>query len=134
MPFFGAGCCLLLYFLSQSLLAYLVPVALMLFGLGFVFPSSTTLAMEKGRKYAGIASSVVGGLGYLAGGLAAPLVGIGDIKLASFSWSFVFLLAGLLLIFFCDTENETLDRFRDKALKEKSRLGESGIFLYLKFL
>ena len=102
LAFFGAGCCLLLYFLSQSLLAYLVPVALMLFGLGFVFPSSTTLAMEKGRKYAGIASSVVGGLGYLAGGLAAPLVGIGDIKLASFSWSFVFLLAGLLLIFFCD--------------------------------
>jgi DHA1 family bicyclomycin/chloramphenicol resistance-like MFS transporter len=74
----------------------------MLFGLGFMFPSSTTLAMEKGRKYAGIASSVVGGLGYLAGGLAAPLVGIGDIKLASFSWSFVFLLAGLLIIFFCD--------------------------------
>ena len=102
LAFFGAGCCLLLYFLSQSLLTYLVPVALMLFGLGFVFPSSTTLAMEKGRKYAGIASSVVGGLGYLAGGLAAPLVGIGDIKLASFSWSFVFLLAGLLLIFFCD--------------------------------
>lgn len=102
LAFFGAACCLLLYFLSQSLLAYLVPVALMLFGLGFMFPSSTTLAMEKGRKYAGIASSVVGGLGYLAGGLAAPLVGIGDIKLASFSWSFVFLLAGLLLIFFCD--------------------------------
>lgn len=97
----GSTCSLIFYCFSSSFLGYLFPIAMMLFGLGFMFTSSTTLAMDSGRKFAGIASSVIGGLGYLTGGLASPLVGIGDIKLASFGWSFVFLLASVLLILFC---------------------------------
>lgn len=104
----GSTCSLIFCCLSSSFFGYLIPIAMMLFGLGFMFTSSTTLAMESGRKFAGIASSVIGALGYLAGGLAAPLVGMGDIKLASFGWSFVFLLAGVLLIFFCNREKVKL--------------------------
>lgn len=104
----GSTCCLIFYCLSSSFFGYIIPIAVMLLGLGFMFPSSTTLAMESGRKFAGIASSVIGGLGYLAGGLAAPLVGMGDIKLASFAWSFVFLLSGVLLIVFCNRRNREL--------------------------
>lgn len=104
----GSTCCLIFYCLSSSFFGYIIPVAVMLLGLGFMFPSSTTLAMESGRKFAGIASSVIGALGYLAGGLAAPLVGMGDIKLVSFAWSFVFLLSGVLLIVFCNRRNREL--------------------------
>ena len=52
---------------------------LMLFFLGFIFPSVTALGMESGRKAVGAASAVLGAIGFAFGGLVSPLVGIGDL-------------------------------------------------------
>lgn len=47
--------------------------------LGLTFTSSNTLAMDSERENAGTASALLGALGFLAGGLVSPLVGMGDI-------------------------------------------------------
>lgn len=49
-----------------------------LFSLGFCFTSSTTLAMDRGRKYAGSASALLGAVSFAFGGMVSPLVGIGN--------------------------------------------------------
>lgn len=51
----------------------------MVFSLGLIFTVSNTLAMNEGRQAAGAASALLGIVGYLFGGVAAPLVGLGDI-------------------------------------------------------
>ena len=50
---------------------------------GAVCTGSTTLAMEAGRENAGIASAFFGAIGYMVGGVASPLVGLGDIFVTS---------------------------------------------------
>ena len=51
----------------------------MLFCMGMVFSASNTLAMNEGRYNAGEASAILGIYGYVLGGLASPLVGIGNV-------------------------------------------------------
>lgn len=51
----------------------------LLFGMGMTFTSTTALAMEAQRANAGTASALLGALGFAAGGIVSPLVGIGDI-------------------------------------------------------
>lgn len=51
----------------------------MIFALGMIFTVSNTLAMNEGRNAAGAASALLGIVGYIFGGIAAPLVGLGDI-------------------------------------------------------
>lgn len=51
----------------------------MIFALGMIFTVSNTLAMNEGRNAAGTASALLGIVGYIFGGIAAPLVGLGDI-------------------------------------------------------
>lgn len=46
--------------------------------LGLTFTASNTLAMDAGRENAGTASALLGALGFAAGGLVSPLVGIGN--------------------------------------------------------
>lgn len=46
---------------------------------GFIFTSTSTLAMDAGRKYIGAASAVFGATGFLFGGIVSPLVGFGKI-------------------------------------------------------
>lgn len=46
---------------------------------GMIFASANTLAMNEGRANAGEASAVLGISGYIIGGIASPLVGLGDI-------------------------------------------------------
>lgn len=46
---------------------------------GMTYPSSTTLALETNRANAGTASSLLGAMAFLMGGLISPLVGIGNI-------------------------------------------------------
>ena len=46
---------------------------------GAMCTSSTTLAMDSERKNAGIASAFFGAVGYVAGGITSPLVGIGSV-------------------------------------------------------
>lgn len=50
-----------------------------LFGLGLIFSTTNTLAMNEGRTNAGEASAILGVAGYVVGALVSPLVGLGNI-------------------------------------------------------
>lgn len=69
----------------------------MLFGLGLIFSTTNTLAMNEGRSAAGEASSILGIAGYVVGATVSPLVGMGNI-LHSTAIAFV-VLALLTAIF-----------------------------------
>lgn len=88
--FFGMAC----------FIVYEIPVFIMLFGIGLVLTGSTSQAMNLGRECAGAASAVIGGIGYIAGGLVSPLVSYGNICLTSFLWCACFLLMGAFIIAF----------------------------------
>ena len=51
-------------------------LAVVVAGMGFVIPSATVLAQEAGRRSAGTAASLSGGLSFLVGALATPLTGV----------------------------------------------------------
>lgn len=55
----------------------------MLIFAGYIFTSSTTLAMDEGREYIGAASAIFGATGFLFGGIVSPLVGLGNIMTTS---------------------------------------------------
>ena len=63
----------------DSFISYELTMLLIVLGLGLVFSSSTTLAMEEGRQSPGSASAIFGAVGFLFGGIVSPLVGIGEI-------------------------------------------------------
>ena len=63
----------------KSLLLFEVCIAVMLFGLGMIFTTTNTLAMNEGRNSAGEASSILGVSGYIFGAIVSPLVGLGNI-------------------------------------------------------
>lgn len=62
-----------------SFIGFEVLTFLMLVSVGFIFTSSTTLAMDEGRAYVGAASAIFGATGFLFGGIVSPLVGMGHI-------------------------------------------------------
>lgn len=68
----------------------------MLFCLGMIFTVSNTLAMNEGRNFAGIASAVLGIVGYVFGAIASPLVGHGNI-LHSTAVTFIVITAIVLI-------------------------------------
>lgn len=70
---------------------------LMLFFMGMVLPTVTTIAMDSLRDKAGVASAVFGSSGFVAGAVASPLVGIGNILVSS---SFVFIIGSFLCMLF----------------------------------
>lgn len=78
-------------------IAYEIPTFVMLFGIGLVLTGATSRAMSLGRSCAGAASAVIGGIGYIAGGLVSPLVSYGDIRTTSFAWCAAFMLAALAI-------------------------------------
>lgn len=82
----------------SSFIIYEIPTFLMLFGIGLVLTGSTSQAMNLGRNCAGTASAVIGGIGYIAGGLTSPLVSYGSITISSFLWCACFLLSGTAII------------------------------------
>jgi DHA1 family bicyclomycin/chloramphenicol resistance-like MFS transporter len=53
-----------------------VPLAVMTFGLGAYLPSNAAIAQREGRRYAGAAAALSGGLPFLAGALTTPLTGL----------------------------------------------------------
>lgn len=67
-----------LYFV-KSIWLFEVCIAVMLFGLGMIFTTTNTLAMNEGRNSAGEASSLLGVSGYVFGAIVSPLVGLGNI-------------------------------------------------------
>lgn len=58
--------------------AYEILLVGLMFFVGLAFPPSMGLAMEYGREYSGSTSAILGALCFLAGGLASPLVGLGN--------------------------------------------------------
>lgn len=81
----------------ESFWCYEILIWFILFALGLIFPSVTTLAMNQGRIAIGASSAIVGAAGFIAGGIVAPISGLGAILFIS---SLVILGAGILIIFF----------------------------------
>lgn len=73
-----AGVAPVLWFV-HSLVLFEVLIVVVMFGLGLIFTSANTLAMNEGRFKAGEASSVLGVAGYVVGAVVSPLVGVGNI-------------------------------------------------------
>lgn len=55
----------------------------MLFCLGFILPTSTTLALDMERDNSGSASAVIGFMPFLFGGIVSPLAGAGDMVVST---------------------------------------------------
>lgn len=51
--------------------------------LGLTFTASNTLAMDSERKNAGMASALLGALGFAFGGIVSPIVGLGNIMVST---------------------------------------------------
>ncbi len=60
---------------------------------GLILAPSTAIAMNAARKQAGLASAVLGAAGFLAGGIASPIVGLGNIQITT---GIVFITSALL--------------------------------------
>ncbi len=71
--------------IGGGIAGYETLVFLILFCVGILFPSATTLAMSEGKEMIGWASAFVGATGFLFGGLVTPLVGMGDIQASTFT-------------------------------------------------
>lgn len=63
----------------HSIWIFEICAVVLLFGLGLIFSTTNTLAMNEGRSKAGEASSILGIAGYVVGAVVSPLVGVGDI-------------------------------------------------------
>lgn len=63
----------------HNLIVFDLFAVIMLFGLGLIFSTTNTLAMNEGRQQAGEASSILGISGYVVGAAVSPLVGLGNI-------------------------------------------------------
>ena len=72
----GQGVCL---YLVDNVWVYEAWNVCIIFCIGMIFTVSNTLAMNEGRLYAGDASALLGFIGYVFGGIASPLVGLGDV-------------------------------------------------------
>lgn len=70
-------------------------IIVMVIGLGLIFTSANTLAMNEGRGRAGEASSVLGIAGYIVGAVVSPLVGFGNIM---HSTAIVFVVLAILVL------------------------------------
>lgn len=70
-------------FLFGSVLAVEAALVVMLFFLGLILPSSTTLALELERNSSGNASAVLGFLMFFFGGGVSPLTGMGNMLYAT---------------------------------------------------
>ena len=70
---------------------------LMLVSVGFTLTASTTLALDCAREEAGTASALFGAVGFVAGGVVSPLVGMGSIMHSS---AITFVTAAVLALAF----------------------------------
>lgn len=97
---------------GNNFFVYEIPAILFQFGMGLVLTGATARAMNLGRERAGAASAVIGGIGYIAGGVVSPLAGIGDIVITSLALCCGFLFIGAIVVLrqkSADTEPERAD-------------------------
>lgn len=76
--FLFLGCAVAATFIAGSVRAVEAALLIMLFFLGLILPSSTTLALELERNNSGNASAVMGFMMFLFGGVLSPLTGLGN--------------------------------------------------------
>lgn len=81
----------------ENFIMYEIPTFVMLFGTGLVLTGSTSEAMNIGRNRAGAASAVIGGIGYVAGGLISPLASYGNICVTSFTLCAIFMTGAAII-------------------------------------
>lgn len=67
----------------HSIYVFEICMALILFGLGLIFTTTNTLAMDEGRQNTGEASALLGVAGYIFGAIASPMVGLGTVNHAT---------------------------------------------------
>lgn len=94
--FLAAGLQFAFVFIADNFLIYETLTFLMLFFLGFMFPSVTSLSMEEGKEAVGSSSAILGTVGYFSGGVISPLVGLGDIFITSALVIFLFSIGGAI--------------------------------------
>ena len=68
---------------DYSFWIYEILLICLLLMLGLTFTSSNTLAMDSERANAGMASALLGALGFAFGGIVSPLVGLGNIMVST---------------------------------------------------
>lgn len=80
-----AGTLLLAFLLNTAMPLWIVMLAYIytLICFGLMQPPLTAIALDSERDNAGAASAIFGASGFVAGALASPLVGIGDITVTS---------------------------------------------------
>jgi DHA1 family bicyclomycin/chloramphenicol resistance-like MFS transporter len=78
IAFIGAIALLLMIILNTGLLTILLPLFFVISSIGIVSTSGSSLAMQKQGRSAGSASALLGVLMLLLGGIASPLVGLGN--------------------------------------------------------
>lgn len=93
----GVACLAVSLYSIENLWLYFVCEAVIMFGAGMIFSTSNTLAMNEGREHSGEAAALIGVTGYVVGGIASPLVGVGNIMHSTACVS-VILVAGALFV------------------------------------
>lgn len=82
-------------FFIHNMWVYECCIIVMLLGLGLIFTTSNTLAMNEGRASAGEASSLLGLAGYIVGAIVAPLVGMRNVL---HSTAIVFIILAVVVV------------------------------------
>jgi len=80
-------------------------IFIMFIFIGLINSSSTALAMEACRKNAGTASAILGAMSFLFGGIISPLVGFGNILIAT---SLAMVACSFILFFLAFYQNLSL--------------------------
>ncbi len=80
------------FFLNCSFWVYEILIFCLLSMVGMSFTASNTLAMDCERRNAGVASALLGAIGFAFGGIVSPLVGMGDIRMST---GFLFFMGAL---------------------------------------
>jgi len=82
--------------ITNSIIAIEFAFFLLLFFLGIILPTSTTLALELEKRNSGNASAIIGFLTFVSGGIISPLTGLGNIL---YSTSVIIILCSISIVF-----------------------------------
>ncbi len=80
------------FFLNCNFWVYEVLIFCLLSMVGMTFTASNTLAMDCERRNAGVASALLGAMGFAFGGVVSALAGMGDIRMSA---GFLFIMGSL---------------------------------------
>ncbi len=93
----GVACQAVALYAIHDMWVFEACMAVILFGLGLIFTTSNSLAMNEGRHKAGEASAILGISGYIVGAVASPMVGLGNVM---HSTAITYIVLSLLVLIF----------------------------------